>query len=754
MKDRFSKPALIDGAFVFALGVVAAWGLRDSYTGLRFLIAAGVGLALGIVIGQVTTLLRSSAWMPVMVTIAAFFLLGGAVALNTQGVLAMLPLPGTLIELARQSIGGWKSLLTTLAPVDDGPLLALPYLLGLVCGAGGMVLARRTRYVAWPLVFPGAFLAAAILLGVFQPTRIALLGGAFSGLAFWWMHVRAKRVRRRNRVSGTAWRQPAAALVMIGAAASAAVVLNGETPLLGNHERVVLRSYVTPPFNVGQYPSPLITFRKYTKGYRSKQEDQYLWDQELFRVTGLPEGTRMRFAALDSYDGSTWRAADQAPGTAGASGSFQRVGSTIRSGARGRPVEAEVTIGEGYDGVWLPTTGTLTEIDFSGARGEDQADFFRYNLATSTGVVPSGLQTGDRYRFDAYVDEVAFTESLQPSADAVQAVDPGVDFLPVAQRWGGGASEPSAQLMEIAHTLRDEGTYTDGEAGFESFLPGHSAKRLSIFSADGAQIAGNDEQYAAMMALLANQVGIPARAVIGATVPADGVVRGQDVRAWVEVKSASGRWAELPTEEFMSRERPPDLDVPTPQELVSGDSVPPPAPVRPPTMVGDPISDSLNQKIRADDRGVVDFILWLVRLLLLIALPLAVVAAPFALILVFKARRRSRRRTAGGPADRLAGAWQEAIDAARDLGHPAYRARTRRETARDAGLDELQPLARRTDALIFGPREPTDEDAHRLWAETDEFRRSLTKEMPRLRRWRAATAVTSLFGPRLREENA
>ncbi|MEI2809339.1 MAG: hypothetical protein V9F00_03780 [Nocardioides sp.] len=468
MKDRFSKPALIDGAFVFALGVVAAWGLRDSYTGLRFLIAAGVGLALGIVIGQVTTLLRSSAWMPVMVTIAAFFLLGGAVALNTQGVLAMLPLPGTLIELARQSIGGWKSLLTTLAPVDDGPLLALPYLLGLVCGAGGMVLARRTRYVAWPLVFPGAFLAAAILLGVFQPTRIALLGGAFSGLAFWWMHVRSKRVRRRNRVSASAWRQPVAALVMIGAAASAAVVLNGETPLLGNHDRVVLRSYVTPPFNVGQYPSPLITFRKYTKGYRAKQDDQYLWDQELFKVTGLREGARMRFAALDSYDGSTWRAADQAPGTAGASGSFQRVGSTIRSGARGRPVEAEVTIGAGYDGVWLPTTGSLTEIDFGGARGESQTDFFRYNLATSTGVVPSGLQPGDRYRFEAYVDDAVFTESMQPSADAVQAVDPGVDFLPVAQRWGGGAAEPSQQLMEIAHTLRDEGTYTDGEAGFES----------------------------------------------------------------------------------------------------------------------------------------------------------------------------------------------------------------------------------------------------------------------------------------------
>ena len=72
-------------------------------------------------------------------------------------------------------------------------------------------------------------------------------------------------------------------------------------------------------------------------------------------------------------------------------------------------------------------------------------------------------------------------------------------------------------------------------------------------------MVGNDEQYAALMALLANEVGVPRpRGAGGAVVPEGGVVTGKDVSAWVELRAADGSWRTLPTEAFMSDEPPAD----------------------------------------------------------------------------------------------------------------------------------------------------------------------------------------------------
>ena len=68
---------------------------------------------------------------------------------------------------------------------------------------------------------------------------------------------------------------------------------------------------------------------------------------------------------------------------------------------------------------------------------------------------------------------------------------------------------------------------------------------------------GNDEQYAAAMALMANRLRVPARVVVGAVVPANGVVKGKDVEAWVELRAADGTWQTLETDRFMSRRPPP-----------------------------------------------------------------------------------------------------------------------------------------------------------------------------------------------------
>ena len=68
---------------------------------------------------------------------------------------------------------------------------------------------------------------------------------------------------------------------------------------------------------------------------------------------------------------------------------------------------------------------------------------------------------------------------------------------------------------------------------------------------------GNDEQYAAAMALMANRLRVPARVVVGAVLPASGVVKGKDVTAWVELRAADGTWQTLETDRFMAHRPPP-----------------------------------------------------------------------------------------------------------------------------------------------------------------------------------------------------
>ena len=55
-----------------------------------------------------------------------------------------------------------------------------------------------------------------------------------------------------------------------------------------------------------------------------------------------------------------------------------------------------------------------------------------------------------------------------------------------------------------------------------STTPGHNLHRLTddTGGVNSPFVVGNDEQYAAWMALLANRIGVPARVVFGAVVPA------------------------------------------------------------------------------------------------------------------------------------------------------------------------------------------------------------------------------------------
>lgn len=733
--------ALVDLIFVLVLGTVAMYGFKDTFNGWTYLLAGVLGLVLGTVLAHLAVELAQPVVVLALFIVVAFFLLGGAVA-GPDSAAAALPLPGTLVDLADQSVHGWKELLTTLPPVDGGPLLALPYLLGLVAGAGTLTLARRLRSAYLPLFGSLTLLAAVILLGVQHADDLAVIGLLSGVLGVAWVVIRARWQSSTVNIGSRSTSRVVLGAGLCGVAALAAVFAGPHLPGMGE-ERVVLRTWVEPPFDVGQYPSPLASFRKHTKDYIGPDHLK-LHEKPLLEVTGLPAGTRVRFAGMDSYNGIVWGAANDSGTEPGNLDTFQKVGSVIDNPvteAGGKEVEATVKVLEGYRGVWLPEAGALTGIDL-GSGLEDQKDAFRYNLATNTGVLPGGIQPGDSYSFRAVLPDEKLDKGLQTWDGSLPGVQAASRFQSLSGQLSGQAESPLERVLAIAAELKSQGKYTDGGAGFEQFRPGHSLSRLTEFTAADRQMAGNDEQFAAMMAILANQAGVPARVAMGAQVPEDGVIKGKDVHAWVELRAADGTWRTLPTEEFMNTETPPQQETPEQKKLVAGKVIPPPAPVRPPSSAGDPVEDSLDRLDQHRDSSfqIPGFIIGFFKY---VVLPVALVAGILGLIIWAKRRRRTLRRTQGTPATRLAFAWRDLLDHARDHGHAVTARATRREQARAIGVDGFSDLARGADGHIFGIEDPTDEHAKRYWEKADAMREEMTKPLSRFARLKVAVNLAS-----------
>ena len=308
---------------------------------------------------------------------------------------------------------------------------------------------------------------------------------------------------------------------------------------------------------------------------------------------------------------------------------------------------------------------------FDGDRAEQETETFRYNLATSTGVVPAGLQPGRPLHVPAVLTDEELTADT-PASSTIGLAETAAPFLTAqAQDWSAASTRPMEQVLDIAERLRDEGKYSDGVRASERFyLAGHHQSRLS--DDDGGInspiIVGNDEQYAAWMALLANQIGVPARVVMGAVVPRGARSPGPTSRRGSRCRPPTAAGGRVPTEAFMDIDRPAELP-PRQEEEMSGTNVPPPAAIPPPSTVGEPTDAELNalkNKRESDDGFALPA--WLKALLVYVVLPLLVVLAVAGGIVAAKALRRRRRRAAEPVSARFGGGWREVTDHARDLG--------------------------------------------------------------------------------------
>jgi len=719
-----------DLGVILALAALGVLGFTPSYGGYSFLLAGLGGLALGALTGILTTMFRFGGLLTFLAAIIGYALVGSALAVPSQTIAGVVPTLASLSSLAFGTVYGWADLLTLSTPVGAPAYIAVvPFASAWIVALVGTLLAtrwlaRRPR-TAWrfavALVPPVVLYLVSILFGTRDAYQAGIRGVLFAVLALIWLGWRTRVGGVAASEDGALRRRKVLGTVAVVAAASVLGGAAGFWLAPPQDERFVLREEIDPPFDPLDYPSPLAGFRHFTK---------QATDEELFTVTGLQPGDRIRMATMDAYTGKLWNVTGAAASVDG-SGSFELVGRRIPAAplatTRSHP-PVEITI-SGYQDVWVPGVGYPTDFQLLGGDAAEHADDLRYNAATGSMVLTTGLAEGDSYRLDAAVQESPTIDDLKETPVArveLPPVEKAPDIVAAkAQEWAGAGS-PAEQLEAIRLALATQGFLSHGR--ISDAVPsraGHGADRVSELL-EGTQMIGDEEQYTSTFALMARSLGYPARIVMGFApeVPDGGgavTVTGDDVTAWVEVAFEGVGWVAFdPTPEETDV---PQDQVPKPQSEPQPQVRQPPRSDKEPEDLLTPVELEQQDKEEDDPPFVIPGWVWgagigVLSLLVVLFVPLLVIA-------VLKARRMRRRRT-GAAADRAAGAWEELADRYSELGYeiPAKATRsmlaTRLEGQFPASETQAPPrlrvLAVETDELVFSGREADPSEADALWS--------------------------------------
>jgi hypothetical protein len=719
-----------DVAVLLVLVLLGVIGFEPSFGGYGFLVAGLGGLALGAATGILAAMFRLNVLLTVLAAVVGYFVFGSALAVQGQAIAGFLPSLQSLASLAIGSVYGWADIVTLRTPIGAPEYIAVvPYFAAWIVALVSTSLATRwiaqKPRTAWrfgiALIGPVVLYVAGILIGTDEPYEAGLRGVVFAILALIWL----------------GWRRPNAATVAPGGAnrlrnrklAGTAIVVGGAVLLGGgagfwlapaNDERFVLRDEIEPPFDPLQYPSPLSGFRHYTK---------QVTDEQLFTVSGLQPGNVVRLATLDSFTGKLWTVTGPETATNG-SGSFALVGREIPAQKFVTPeVRSDVTVTiDTYDDVWLPSVGYLTDLEFTGGDAENESDNLRYNNATGTAVLTSGLKQGDSYTLSAIEQRVLTPADLEEARTASIELPPvtGIPDLATskAQEFAGTATTPAAQLQAIQLSLTENGFLSHGRASDSTpSRAGHGADRVTeLFSR--LQMIGDQEQYASAFALMARSLGYPARVVMGFAPEISGeepsiTVTGDDVTAWVEVAFDGIGWvAYNPT--------PDETDIPQAQ-VPKPQSEPQPQVRQPPRSESD--EDDLLTPVELEESDEDDngdpFVLpgWVLAIGLSLLIPAAIIFIPLIIVSAIKVRRARKRREAERGPDQVAGAWQEMLDQYSELGFDVPKRSTRLMIAErlEAQLAEhpvrLRSLAAAADEAVFDGQDVDPERSEKVWNE-------------------------------------
>lgn len=773
-----------------ALAAVAAWPI---YAAVSFVVLVVAASLAGAAVVALVAWRRGSGWALAAGLVAAFTLLAVPLAVPSRLTSPLDVLRG-LGESYAGVVVAWKDLVTVDLPVGAYRNLLIPALVVFLVGTA-LVLALAARRDRWATVavVPGLGMSGfglffgrtatsaplsvgplALAAPVETVVGVAALLTAVLWLAWRAHDERARALRRASDVSaaqvGTGRSRTDRRRAALGAAmiALAVVVTVAVVPWASRGaEREVLRSAAGPQEQIAEAVSPLAEYRSMFSDARA--------DQVLFRVSGegtLPE--RLRLATLDAYDGEIHRAS----GDGGAG--FVRLPAT-RDAGDGRTIEVEVEIAD-LDGIWMPTAGRLASATFEGDRRGALADRFYYSAAAEAGVQTSdgGLRAGDRYELSGVEPAPVDLATLTPPG-APQGVSGGDNL----KRWveehatgsDGAALQALVQLLRergyLSHSLASAGTTAPAWAAdlpgyqLQPSASGHSLARIDRMferlldreddpraEATGNYVAavGDDEQFAVATALIARELGFPARVVVGARLEtADatlstcdaGECRPRDLTAWTEVQGTDGQWATIDV--TPQWEQSPSLEVTQQQDPENVTEVRPDTveEVVPPEPVQE--DDSRDDATRTDEGLDLAWLWPVLRVAGIGVLVVLVLFGPFLAVMIAKAVRRRGRRRDPDPRGAIAGGWDEYVDAGLDAGRSVPRSPTRREVADAFATPAGIRLAADADRAVFAAEEVTPDEVAAFWRIVDDERRVITRQRGFWRRVRAAVSLRSFL---------
>jgi transglutaminase-like putative cysteine protease len=417
---------------------------------------------------------------------------------------------------------------------------------------------------------------------------------------------------------------------MVCAAALFGVVGGQALPIVSGQHRFDVRDLLAPPVTSTDTLTPLARLKSQLNDKPARELFTVRLDVESYTQVD-----RIRTAALDVFDGTTWTSED----------TYRVAGSHLTGDAaltRGKQVKAHVELKD-LAGPHLPVIGWPSRLEATGGnRG-------LLGFDPKSGVLISTAPKLQGLSYDVTGEIGVRDEGLAQAAATPGHSRPLPDGLPDSVR----AMATNRAGLTAYETLVDLENSFRGMATDPNGPPGHSYAAIGRMLSGSNTAGGYAEQHAAAFTVVARSMGFPARVAVGYRLRTyqGGAfqVSTADAHAWSEVHFAGYGWVAFD---------PTSADhAPSQSRQAEAPRVVPPQPAPPATA---PTAESRRAEA-ADGQGfgwnnVRDS-----------TVPVALTAALLVLlacgfVAIGKAHRRGRRRRHPDPAARVLGAWQELID--------------------------------------------------------------------------------------------
>ena len=718
-KDAFTRAGALG-----LVSVATAIGFGRIFSGSGFVGPLLVAAVLPHLVGGIARIRHWSTVLTASVT-GAVTTLVLAVVVAGETTAYGLPTVATARRIGHLLDVGWSVFRTGVAPVAPHRGVVLLCAVAVAaCAVAADAIGRREDTTVGAL---GPTLVLFVLTGTLGsgalrvPTTIGYVAAALAAMVI----ANASRLAHR-RTWFTGRRLASDAAVLRSAAGlGVAALLAGLviSPLVPGVDGAALLRYRNHQGNGGgggfgdlQTVSPLVDLRQ-RLGSQS--------DVELFRVTS-PQALYWRLVALDRFDGQVWSVTSEARDAATA----------FRNVSKRNAVRQNFNI-TGLGDQWVPAAFTPVSTTMGNARIISES---------ATLIAPNPIP-GQQYEVLSRVETPPTpAEKLATNRTVPEPIQRSLD-LPTdfpddlrrqAQAITAGATNPYAKAEALQQF------FTDGSFTYDLRVPpGDDSEAIGAF----LRIRhGFCQQFAAAFAALARAAGLPARVVVGFTpgdidaTTSEYVVRGRNAHAWAEVWFAGLGWRTFePTPPGPNPGQADPRATVAPAPPLPGASTTTTSAATPTTAARPGASGNSPQGRRPEiisttsrSSGSNSSL----RTVAAIAIPVAALLAGLVVAigrLLGRRRTRRRRRQATDPADRMAGAWRDALEACARAGLPVSVALTPNEQveslathgAPTPAVPALRELAQLSTELVFSPVPPDEDAVERGWAAAAEVQDAL-----------------------------